>query len=248
MTTRPASNRLPVTTLAMASALAILISATVPMDAATTVGKMQRVFNQVEGTPPGGQPIAMTVGDAVLLDTWLETFESSGFRMTFDPEGILTIGAKTRLIIDQRQVDAAAGSTQSRIEQLRGYLRLKLSSLFSGRVRIDTPTATLGAKGTDVIVIVDPDGTTRVIVVEGVVTLTSPTAPEELEMTTGTTVTVELDRPPSQPAPYDPSATALGPTAGGPDFTRPQEEPGLGSPVLIDPSRLPIDRGSQDPP
>jgi hypothetical protein len=224
--------------------LPVLLLAVPPRAAAaTTAGVLIRVINDVRGTPPNDAARAMVVGDPVLIDTWLETGEASGFTMTFDPEGVLRIGAETRLVIDQVQIDAVTGRAESRIEQTVGWLRLQLSRLFSGRVQIDTPTATLGAKGTDLIVIVEPDGTTRVLVIEGVVTVASPTAPEELEIPAGSMVVVRLGEPPSQPAPYDPSDVTTGPNAGGPDFDRPQESTDDPSPAVLDVNELPIDRG-----
>lgn len=209
--------------------LVLLLAATLTAPSAAAqqpgddVGRMALVREDVRGTPPGASAVAMAVGDAVVLDHLIETGRASAARMTIDPEGVITLGENARLRVDRAEVDAATGRSESLFSLLRGKLELALGSLFRGEVEVDTPTATLTVKGTVVRVLVFPSGRTLVSVLEGVVEVTSK-AGGTVEVEAGLYTVVEEGGPPLPPAPFDPSAGTLSPSADGPDFTVPGEE------------------------
>jgi hypothetical protein len=106
-------------------------------------------------------------------------------------------------------------------------------------VTIDTPSASLGIKGTVLRVLVDADGRTLVAVLEGVVEVSSkPPGPERtVVLPAGTFTIVEPGGAPSPPAPFDPGAGTLSPDAGGPDFTVPGEDVFDETPLIDDGQR-----------
>ncbi|HSF38384.1 MAG TPA: FecR family protein [Thermoanaerobaculia bacterium] len=190
---------------------------------AQDVGEVVLVRNDVRGTPPGGAVRPLAVGNAIALGLRVETGADSGTRMTFDPQGALTVGARTKLTIDRATVDRATGRSDSALSVVGGTIRLALSKLFSGEVSVDTPTAVVGVKGTDFSVAVDePTGATTVAVREGTVTVTSK-AGGEVVLTAGQRTSVAPGQPPTPPAPIDPGDSTLTASAGGPAFTPPQE-------------------------
>jgi ferric-dicitrate binding protein FerR (iron transport regulator) len=211
---------------------------------------MALVRNDVRGTPPGGAAAAMAVGDAVVLDHLVETGRASAARMTLGSEGVLSLGQEARLQVDRMVVDRATGRTESTLELLLGKIELALGSLFRGEVTVETPTASLGVKGTVLRVLVTPSGRTLVAVLEGTVEVTAKA---------GGTVTVEAGRftivaegaAPLPPSPFDPSTGTLSPSAGGPDFAVPGEDLFPETPLLdgqqIDLPREPPVRDQRDP-
>jgi hypothetical protein len=193
-----------------------------PAAFAADVGEVVLVRNQVRGTPPGGAVRALTAGDGVALGLTVETGADSAAKLAFDPSGALTLGPRARVVVDRARVDQATGRADSALSLLTGQIRLALGRLFRGEVAIDTPTAVVGVKGTDLRVEVeDGTGTTTVVVTEGVVEVRSK-AGGTVTVRAGRRTVVAAGQPPTPPAPLEPGAAVLAAAAGGPAFTPPQ--------------------------
>lgn len=243
------------TRLSTASALLFLALATLsagPLGAQGPVGRMALVRGDVHGTPPGGTRSAMAVADPIVLDHLLETGRESAAKLALDPEGVLTMGPETRLTVDQATVDRATGESQSVLTLLLGRIEVALGSLFRGEVTVETPSASLGVKGTVFRVLVDAAGRTLVAVLEGVVEVTAKATGETVTLEAGEYVIVEPDGTILGPAPFDPSAGTLSPSAGGPDFQVPGEDAFDQTPLFEDEQRglprEPPSQGPNDPP
>jgi hypothetical protein len=98
-------------------------------------------------------------------------------------------------------------------------------------VTVETPTASLGVKGTVLRVLVTPSGRTLVAVLEGTVEVTSK-AGGTVVVTAGAFSIVDEGAAPLPPSPFDPSTGTLSPSAGGPDFAVPGEDLFPESPLL----------------
>jgi len=168
--------------------------------------------------------------------------------MALDPDGVLSMGQETRVTLDRPTIDRATGESQSTLTLLLGKIELALGSLFRGEVRVETPSATLGIKGTVLRVLVDATGRTLVAVLEGVVEVTSKATGETITLRAGEYTIVEPGGSPLPPAPFDPAAGTLSPSAGGPDFAVPGEDAFTETPLLPDQIRdLPREPPSQGP-
>ncbi len=166
-------------------------------------GTMVEVVNRVTGAPADGQPTALAVADAVLLDMTVATERASYAAMTLGENGSLQIGPETQVVVDRATIDQATGASESLLSVLVGKIRLALSSSFRGSVDIDTPTATIGIKGTTLAVQVDARGDTLVWVVEGVVEVRSKAGGKTLLLTAGHFTAVARGAPPTGPTPFD---------------------------------------------
>ena len=102
---------------------------------AAGVGEIVLVRNVVRGTPPGGAAKSLAVGDGVVIGLVIETGADSGTKMTFDPSGAYTVGAKTRAVIDSALYNSATGRSDSAMSVLFGTVRLALGKIFKGRRR-----------------------------------------------------------------------------------------------------------------
>jgi len=229
---------LPKTVLALLLlTLGALLAVAGPASAQDAVGRMALVRGDVSGTPPGGAAAAMTVGDRIVLDHLLETGRASAARMTLDPEGVLSMGQETRLTVDRATINQATGESESVLTLLLGKIELALGSLFRGDVTVETPSASLGIKGTVLRVLVDTSGRTLVAVLEGVVEVTSKATGKTVTVHAGEYTIVDPGGDPSTPAPFDPSTGTLSPSAGGPDFAVPGEDLFDQTPLLPDEQR-----------
>lgn len=171
---------------------------------AEDVGTMVEVVEQVMGTPAGGTPAALAVGDAVILDMTVATGRASFAHMTLGPHGSLQIGPEARVVLDRATVDEATGASESFLSVLAGKIRLALSSAFRGTTEVDTPTATIGVKGTIFAVAVDAAGDTVVWTLEGTVEVTSKAGGDPLILQAGFYSTVSRGSAPTGPTPFDP--------------------------------------------
>lgn len=212
------------------------------------VGEVAWVDNQVTGTPPGGAPTPLAANDAVVLDHLIEVGPRSGAGLAFQPQGALTVTAETRLTLDlYREV---SGATESAFSLLFGKVRLFLSSAFRGRVDVDTPTSTIGVKGTALVVEVTRAGDTVVWALEAVgddLTVTSK-AGGTVVLTSGYMTTVARGAAPTPPVPFDPDTGVTAAVALPP--LPPPPGDGLFTGPLVPPrgENLPVDRGLDEVP
>ena len=116
---------------------------------AAGVGEVVLVRKVVQGTPPGGAAKPLAVGDGLALGLRVETGADSAAKMTFEPNGSLTLGSRAKVTLDAARVDSVTGRSESALSVLSGAVRLALGKLFHGDVALDTPTAVVGVKGTD---------------------------------------------------------------------------------------------------
>ena len=195
---RPA--RTPARASAALAALLALVAAAVPA-AAQDVGQVVVAVGEVKGAAPGASPRPLAAGDGFSLGYEIATGASSEALLTFDPRGSLRLYDETRIRIDQALVDSA-GRASSRLSVLVGRLRLAVGSLFRGELAIDTPTAVVGIKGTDLWLAVAADGTTLVAVFEGEV-LVSGKAGGEVRVRAGYRTLVRPGSAPLPPVPID---------------------------------------------
>lgn len=219
-----------------------------PVAAQRPVGQMVLVVNEVRGTPPGRAAAPMAVGEGVVLDHLIETGPRSAARLTIGDHGVIRMGQSTRQRIDRHEVDQATGEERSVFSVLLGKVQVALDSLFGGELTVETPSASLGVKGTVFRVLVDAVGRTVVAVLEGVVEVTAK-AGGTVTLTAGTYTVVDPGGAPLPPAPFDPTLGTLSPSAGGPDFEVPGEEL-LGETPLLDGERFDLPRqppGQRDP-
>ena len=157
--------RLPIGAATTAIVLGVLCHA----QADTNVGAMQRVHQTVYGTRLNSQPLAKHQGDGVVFQENIETWDNSGALLHFIDGSRLTMGAKSKVLIDEFVYDPTRTTGNALIKISAGTLRWVTGSMPKGQTIIKTPTATLTLRGTDVVVHVHPDGTTDTVVHDGIV-------------------------------------------------------------------------------
>ena len=134
---------------------------------AVDVGALAKVRQNVYGVPPEGRQAAKHQGDAVVFQETLETLEESSALIRFIDDSKLTLGANSKVVIDEFVFDPKHANGNALIEISVGTLRFVTGEMPKGGVVIKTPTATLTLRGTDVVVHVHPDGTTDTTVHDG---------------------------------------------------------------------------------
>lgn len=212
------------------AALAVSLLVAPRVSTAQPAGRTVETRGDVQGTPPGRAEVPLTPGDALVIDHVVMTRRASAARLAILRGGSLSLGQDTRLRLDQQRIDAATGRSQSTLSLLLGRLELALGRLFQGELTIETPTATLGLRGTLVRILVDADGRTVIAVLEGVVLVTSR-AGSAVTVQSGFFSVVDPGAPPTPAAPFDLRGASLSAGTRGPDFVVPGEDVLVDSPL-----------------
>ena len=122
----------------------------------------------------------------------LEWFDGSVTRLDYDTEFRITnLQVPTALGGSQIEADQDSGSSYNRVIELTET---------GGRFSVDTPTASAAVQGTTYAVIVNPDGSSSVIVTDGTVLVTGASG-EEVAVEAGSMVTVDASGNVTGPVP-----------------------------------------------
>ncbi len=134
---------------------------------AMDVGAMEEVRQNVYGVAPQGAEAVKRKGDKVAFQETLQTLDESSALIRFIDDSKLSLGAKSKVVIDAFVFDPKNAKGNALIDISVGTLRFVTGDMPKGGVVIKTPTATLTLRGTDVVVHVHPDGTTDTTVYDG---------------------------------------------------------------------------------
>lgn len=128
---------------------------------------MAQVKRAVYGVPPEGSEMVKREGDVVVFQETLQTVDGGAALIRFIDDSTLTLGSKSKVLIDAFVFDPVTAEGNALINISVGTLRFVTGDMPKGKTTIKTPTATLVLRGTDVTVHVHPDGTTDATVNDG---------------------------------------------------------------------------------
>ena len=109
----------------------------------------------------GGPAVALRVNDFILKNDTLETGVSSTLGVTFDDKTTFSLSANTRITINEFVYQQGGSGNAALVTVARGttaFLASKVAS--TGDMKIATPIATMGIRGTTGVVDVPEAGTT----------------------------------------------------------------------------------------
>ena len=116
--------------------------------AAPTVGTTAAVNPQALGTPPGGAPRTLVLGNDVVFKERIDTSGEGLVQVLLVDGTTLTVGPGSRLIIDEYVYDPSSGTGKLVLDFARGAMRFvggKLSKKEAAVIR--TPPGALGIRG-----------------------------------------------------------------------------------------------------
>ncbi|MBI2059271.1 MAG: FecR domain-containing protein [Nitrospirae bacterium] len=150
----------------------------------------------------GGEARTIRQGDIIRAGDRVRTGPAGKIRIVMKDESILLLGSNATLDFGAFDYDAARGSRSAVLNLIGGTLRAIITKLkaYGNRFEVKTATATIGVRGTHLIVSVDPDtGETQVLVIEGRVTVTNndPSAPGTVTLGTMEQSEVREGQPPA---------------------------------------------------
>jgi hypothetical protein len=144
------------------------------------------------GTPPDASKAAKHAGDPVAFKELLETLQQSGMLVRFTDGSKLTLGADSKVLVDDFVYDPSDPASKALISLPAGKLRYVTGSMPKGQTTIDTPTATMVLRGTNVAVYSEDDRT-LLYVEEGSVSVFSKQTGQKTVVQEGQSVLIGAD-------------------------------------------------------
>lgn len=159
---------------------------------AQEVGKFAVVQNQVSSKRPGAtEAVPAVIGAPIVIQESEITGPASRAKLVFGEGAVISIGQNTTFEVSQQAVDQATGKSTSSVSVAQGNLRVFVSRFWGGRpeVEVNTPTAVVGIKGSEVLVEVT-DGKTVVTVFGGSAEVRAKTGGRSVTLTVAQQVEV----------------------------------------------------------
>jgi hypothetical protein len=132
---------------------------------ADDVGRVDELVNTAYGTPPSETRTRVEHADGVVMNELLETDPQSALKVIFIDGSELTLGENSSAVIDEYVYSGGQGN--SNINLVKGAFRYISGEMPKENVEIETPTVTMGIRGTDLRIKIGDDGTTRLVVKSG---------------------------------------------------------------------------------
>jgi hypothetical protein len=143
-----------------------------PSWAETEIGDVRSVKVWAYGTPSGGKRGGLYESDAVYADETVETANEGALHVVFRDDTDFRLGSASRAVLDRFVYNADSHAGVLSLSLLKGVFRYTSGKLAKRGVKIATPVALIGIRGTDFTVSVADDGATEVAVAEGEVEIT----------------------------------------------------------------------------
>jgi hypothetical protein len=173
--------------------LAIALTAAAAPALADPIGLVQRVQNAVYGTEPQGERAPKQKRDGIVFQELIETTQKAAVEIGFVDGSKLTIGAEATVHIDAFVFDEANESGEAAISLSRGAFRWITGIMPPSGIRIETPSATIAIRGTNLKLGVRANGDTLLGLDEGEVHVLAKGNGEEATLRGGQSARITRD-------------------------------------------------------
>jgi len=168
--------------LALAGLATVLLLGVQVRDAAaaTAVGKVTRVAGDVK-VQRGGKTFTTQVGTRLLPADLVETGSNSKVKILMSDSSILSLGPNSKMRIRSYRYDRRRRQVSANYDLVYGRGRARVPRRDALKdIRFSTPGAVAGVRGTELIFEYNPNtGQTRIVAVDGTVTVINPNVPGE---------------------------------------------------------------------
>jgi len=115
---------------------------------AEPVGKASAIRTQAYQQPPQATAGELHLNDAVIRNATLSTKPDSALEVTFLDGSRLSMGANSSMIVDDYVYSGPGGAGKQTLRATRGVFRFVSGTIPKDQVKVDTPTVTIGIRGT----------------------------------------------------------------------------------------------------
>jgi hypothetical protein len=142
-------------------------------------------------TPPGARAFELMRLAPIFRGALLATSPRGALEVTFADGSKLAMGGASTVVVDVYVYSGPGGANQQAIRYTKGIFRFVSGTIPKDKVQLQTPTVTIGIRGTVVRTLVEEDGTTTVSVDDGTVTVTSTQTGQSVTLNGGEKVTIK---------------------------------------------------------
>lgn len=154
----------------------------------TTVGAIEDLQGRGWGISQWGEKYDKLGGDMVALDEVVATGMNSAMTMRFIDNTTMTLGPSAEITVDQMVYNPDNGEKDGVTLTLgKGTFYFVSGLVAKDKVTIITPTATIGIRGTELVINVERDGSTSVGVAKGHAFMRSKDGDSSVEVEVGNT-------------------------------------------------------------
>ena len=148
--------------------ISVITSSSIKANTQSAIGIAAMTVNLVTGTVETETNV-VNVNDQIFRQEIIETNSVSSTQILFMDETVLSIGPDSRLIMDEMVYDPDSNTGKVVVTAARGLFTFVTGSLASESYEINTPTATIGVRGTKFDLFVSRKGASTVILRSGAV-------------------------------------------------------------------------------
>ncbi len=134
---------------------------------AENVGEATRVARFAYQTPPQTQRAPLYRLNPVVRNGRLETVPSGALEVTFTDGSRLTLGSASSVVVDNYVYAGPQGTGEQTLKMTKGVFRYVSGSMPKDRVRMQTPSVSIGIRGTIVKMEVNEDGSGTIAFEQG---------------------------------------------------------------------------------
>ena len=159
-----------------------------------TVGRTSAVRPNATQSAPGAAAATLRTNDPIMRNASLDTTGSGALEVTFADNSKLSLGPNSNAVIDEfvYQGPGQAGGSQA-LKYTKGVFRFVSGAMPAQKVKVETPTVTIGIRGTEFRIFVDGVGGSYVAAIQHHVWVTSKLTGKLVELDEGQKVYVGPD-------------------------------------------------------
>lgn len=171
------------------------------------------VVNEGYRTPPGADETTAKATDELVQNEALRTEKESVIQVKFVDGSELSVEQSSEMVLSDYVFDGSAANGMINLNN--GLFHFKSNGLDDQGVKLRTPVATIGIRGTEFLVHVDGDDVTIVDILSGGVSATPHGSGKEITCYEGQSILISGEDDDAQCGDIGSFSTAAGPAAGG---------------------------------
>lgn len=170
---------------------AFVLAVALPVHAADVVGRATALRPMATQALPQNRPVPLGFNAPIFQFGALQTAPNGALQVTFLDNSRLSMGPASFLVVDQYVYAGPGGASRQVVRYTKGAFRFVSGTMPKDRVQIDTPTTSIGIRGTTIRTLVTDDGTTTVGLDEGDAFVTSKQTGQTVFLSPGEKVTIK---------------------------------------------------------
>jgi len=174
----------------LCAAILLLVAGNAAL-AADQVGFTSAVRPMADQTLPQAQTVPLNFNAPIFRFARLRTAPQGALEVTFLDRSKLAMGPNSQLVIDQYVYAGPGGTGQQVVRYTQGAFRFISGGIPKDKVKLETPTVSIGIRGTIIRTLVTEDGTTTVGLDHGLAFVTSKQTGQSVSLEPGEKVTIK---------------------------------------------------------